>query len=114
MGEVVLDTGANDSDLHLYAHCLPDQPGGVGLVAINLSRTGEAELALSFPSTRYTLSSADELSEQVSLNGTVLALTQEDGLPELKGDAMERGSIHLAPLTISFFAIVGADNKACR
>jgi hypothetical protein len=86
----------------------------VGLAAINLSLTDAADVMLSFPSTRYTLSSADALSEQVSLNGTVLALTPEDGLPELKGDAMERGSIHLAPLTVSFFAIAGADNKACH
>ena len=55
MGETVLDAGQNRGDLHVYAHCLRGRPGGVALVAINLSTTATAQLALPVPAERYTL-----------------------------------------------------------
>ena len=45
MGTTVLDAGASPSpNLHLYAHCLRNQPGGVALLAINADRTASQEL----------------------------------------------------------------------
>ena len=45
MGTTVLDAGASPSaNLHLYAHCLRGQPGGVALLAINADRTAPHEI----------------------------------------------------------------------
>jgi len=74
MGTTVLDTGPNSGDLHLYAHCLRGRPGGVALVAINLSRTATSQLDLPVAAKRYTLTSDVLESDTVKLNGQALAL----------------------------------------
>lgn len=114
MGETVLDAGANTGELHLYAQCLRDRPGGVGLVAINLSRTSKASLTLPSAAQRYTLA-ADELqSKTVKLNGKALAMAPGDRLPALTPVAAAKGPLSLAPASITFLAVPGAGNKACR
>lgn len=114
MGEQVLDAGAGARDVKLYAHCLRDRPGGVAIVAINLSRSEPARLTLKAPVERYTLS-ADKLdSEAVKLNGRGLQLTATDELPALKPVRTGAGVLTLAPATISFLAAPEAGNPACR
>jgi hypothetical protein len=114
MGETVLDAGANTGELHLYAQCLRDRPGGVGLVAINLSRTDKASLTLPNAAQRYTLS-ADELqSKTVKLNGNALAMLAGDRLPNLTPALAAKGTLSLAPASITFLAMPGAGNNACR
>ena len=47
MGTTVLDPGLSTaSSLHLYAHCLRGQPGGVALLAINTDRSASQSLDL--------------------------------------------------------------------
>jgi heparanase len=114
MGETVLDAGPNTGDLHVYAQCLRGHPGGVGLVAINLSRTDKASLVLPTAAQRYTLS-ADELqSKTVKLNGRILAIQPGDRLPALTPVAAAKGPLGLAPASITFVAIPTASNKACH
>ena len=113
MGETVLDTGPNTSDVHVYAHCLRDRPGGVGLVAINLSRTGSAALRVPKGAQRYTLTADDVQSGVVKLNGQALAMRSGDRLPLLK-PAKAAGVLSLAPASITFLAIPKAANPACR
>jgi heparanase len=113
MGEVVLDAGPNETDLHLYAHCLRGRPGGVALLAINLSRTDQAELGLLANAERYTLTADQLMDETVRLNGTILAVTDRDELPVLSGMPVSSGTVSLAPASISFFAIPDAANEAC-
>lgn len=114
MGETVLDAGPNTGELHVYAQCLRDRPGGVGLVAINLSRTDKASVTLPTVAQRYTLT-ADELqSKTVKLNGQTLAMLPGDRLPALTPATAAKGQLSLAPASITFLAIPGAGNKACR
>ena len=114
MGETVLDAGPNTGELHVYAQCLRGRPGGVGLVAINLSRTDKASLTLPTAAQRYTLT-ADELqSKTVKLNGRVLAMQPGDQLPALTPVAAAKGPLSLAPASITFLAIPNAANKACK
>src|SRR3954454_12998824 len=48
MGTTVLKPGPSRAQgLHLYAHCLRDAPGGVGLLAINSDRINSQTLAVS-------------------------------------------------------------------
>ncbi|CAN7393226.1 hypothetical protein LJR219_002417 [Phenylobacterium sp. LjRoot219] len=114
MGETVLDAGPTQPGLHVYAHCLRDRPGGVGLVAINLDKTAPATLELTAAAERYTLS-ADELqSSTVKLNGRTLGLLPGDKLPPLTPVKAGKGKLNLAPASITFLAIPGAGSKACR
>lgn len=114
MGEVVLDAGSNRPDLHVYAHCLRDQPGGVALVAVNLSRTKQAGLNLSSPAERYTLTADQFQSDTVRLNGRALTLTPSNRIPELEGKEISQGEVTLAPASITFLTVPRAGNPACR
>ena len=114
MGEIVLDAGANAGSLHVYAQCLRGRSGGVALVAVNLDPAAPAQLRLTRAAERYTLT-ADELqSRTVKLNGRPLALTARDTLPPLVATPTGSGMVPLAPASISFLAIPGANNQACR
>jgi len=114
MGTTVLDAGASPSEnLHLYAHCLRNQPGGVALLAINADRTAFAELAVPVKSERYTLS-GELMSNKVDLNGRELSLTAGGDLPQIKGKAQKAGSVKFAPASITFLAIPNAGNAGCK
>lgn len=115
MGTTVLDAkSAATPGLYVYAQCLRGKPGGVAVLAINASRTDARELLLPVKSSRYTLSSGDLLSATVMLNGKELKLTDSGDLPALKGRAQKSGTVSLSPETITFFAVPGAHNQACR
>jgi len=114
MGETVLDAGANTSDVHVYAQCLRDRPGGVGLVAINLSQTDSATISLQKGAQRYTLTADALQGDVVKLNGQVLAMRSGDRLPSLKPGRAAAGPLSLAPASITFLAIPKAANPACR
>jgi hypothetical protein len=114
MGTTVLDPGTPPTpNLYLYAHCLAGHAGGVALLAINADRTATQQLKLPKASTRYTLSAADLLGSQVQLNGTGLVLAENGGLPEMQGVHQPRGSVLLAPASITFLAIPNAKNPSC-
>jgi hypothetical protein len=115
MGPTVLDPGKPSApDLHLYAQCLPNHPGGVAILAINADRSQPHALALPTASTRYTLSEPDLADGGVELNGAPLALTSQGMLPTLAGLPAAKGAVTLAPATITFLAIPKAGNSACR
>ncbi|WP_065750901.1 hypothetical protein [Bradyrhizobium paxllaeri] len=112
MGTTVLDAGAHKG-MHFYAHCRRGVRGAVTLLAINTDRTNAAALRLSVASERYTLSADDLQSEAVKLNGTVLELGPDDGLPQLAAVTAPPDTIELAPATITFLTIRDAKNPAC-
>ena len=115
MGTTVLDAGAALApSLHVYAHCHPSKRGAVTVLAINISRSTARTIVLPLPAERYTLQAARLQGATVQLNGKTLALTDEDGLPPLAGRAIEAGAVQLASETITFLAIPGAANSACR
>ena len=99
MGTTVLDAGASPAPtLHLYAHCLRGQPGGVALLAINTDRAASHSLELKTAAERYTLStpSAQNLEDtHVQLNGTELKLGADDALPQLAGASTQSRERHI-------------------
>lgn len=114
MGNVVLDAGpAPQPGLHLYAHCLRDRPGGVALVALNLDRTRPAQLSLPAGAERYALTGDSLLGESVKLNGRPLTL-RGDQLPAIRPDRSPSGAVTLEPASITFLAVPGVANPACR
>lgn len=115
MGTTVLDAGASSAlGLHLYAQCLRGHLGGVALLAINADKTNARELSLPSASSRYSLTSTDLLAPTVMLNGVELKLTRDGHLPPLEGAPEPAAKITLTPASITFFAIPGARNRACR
>jgi hypothetical protein len=114
MGETVLDAGPIQPGLHVYAQCLRGRSGGVALVAINLDVAKRASLDLPSPARRYTLSADQLQSGTVKLNGRALALLPGDQLPALAPVSAPKGRLSLAPASITFLAIDGAGNPACR
>jgi heparanase len=114
MSNVVLDTGAGRSDIHLYAHCLRDHTGGVVLLVLNLSDT-PAVLAIDGPhGSSYALTAASLQSQSVLLNGRPLTLAADGKLPELEGKRMPSGPAKLAPHSIEFISVPGAHNASCQ
>jgi hypothetical protein len=114
MGATVLDAGVPMQDgLHVYAHCDPGQPGGVTILAINMSDKPRT-LALPLAAMRYTLHAPRLQGSAVRLNDTKLSLGHNDALPELAGKPTAAGDVALAPRTITFAAIPTAANPACR
>ena len=115
MGTTVLDAGPSPSpDLHLYAHCLRNQPGGVALLAINADRTAPQELDVPAASERYTLTARELLDNKVELNGSELKPGSNGDLPPLAGKPQSSGRITFAPASITFLAIPNAENTVCR
>jgi hypothetical protein len=115
MGTTVLDAGPLPSpDLHLYAHCLRNQPGGVALLAINADRSASQELDVLTPSERYTLTARELLDNKVELNGSELKPGSNGDLPQLNGKAQSSGHVMFAPASITFLAIPNAGNLSCR
>jgi len=115
MGTTVLDPGPSPSaNLHLYAHCLRDQPGGVALLAINAEKDADQTLQLPVSSGRYTLTAADLTSSTVDLNGKRLELGPADALPVLRGAEVHSETVTLAPASITFLAVPKAGNAACK
>ena len=115
MGTTVLDSGIPLAEgRHVYAHCLRGVPGGVAILAINNSRAQATKLELPVAAERYTLSAPSLDDTSVQLNGQTLMLGAGDALPELHGEPTAAGSVELAPRSITFLALAGAGNAACR
>jgi hypothetical protein len=115
MGATVLDPGPSPSaNLHLYAHCLRDQPGGVALLAINANKDSQQTLHLPLSAERYSLTAANLTDSAVDLNGKRLELGPGDTLPVLRGAAVHSGTVTLAPASITFLAFPKAGNAGCN
>jgi hypothetical protein len=115
MGTTVLNPGPSPApNLHLYAQCLPDAPGGVTLLVINADRTASQSLEVPASSERYTLTAKDLMDTQVELNGNELKLGTGDALPPLTGVPTQAGRVVFAPVSITFLAIPTANNMSCR
>lgn len=115
VGTTVLDPGPTPSGtVHLYAQCMKGKPGGVTLLALNLSRTEPQNLKLPTRANRYTLTATDLMSHAVQLNGKPLQLSAQGDIPTLPGAPEAAGQLTLPPVSISFLTLPDADNPACK
>ncbi len=115
MGTTVLDSGPSPAEsLHLYAHCLRGVEGGVALLAINTGRMASASIQLPTPTQRYTLTAHNLTDSRVQMNGDELGLGDRNELPALDGKPEKPGRMSFAPASITFLAIPGGHNPACR
>ncbi len=115
MGTTVLDAGAPPvPSLHLYAHCLRGQPGGVALLAINTDHGTSQMIEIDMGAERYTLTAQKLEDTNVELNGSELKLGPGDVLPELRNVSVPAGKITFSPASITFLAFPTANNGTCR
>jgi hypothetical protein len=115
MGTTVLDAGPPPSkSIHVYAQCLKDQPGGVTLLALNLSHTEAQTLHVPGKGMRYTLTAPDLMSHTVMLNGKDLRLSANKDIPKLTGVPVAKGILDLPAASITFVTFADAKNPSCR
>jgi len=115
MGAVVLDAGVPiEIGLHVYAHCQRDVSGGVALLVINNDRNTARMLTLPTRSERYTLDATALQDVSVRLNGRTLSAEDASASAPLSGEKAAAGTLTFAPATITFLAVPGAGNSACR
>lgn len=115
MGTTVLDAGpAPSKSIHVYAQCLKDQPGGIALLALNLSRTEAQTLHVPGKGTRFTLTAPELMSHTVMLNGKDLRLAASGEIPKLRGIPLAKGILDLPAASITFVAFPEAKNASCQ
>lgn len=91
--------------VHLYAHSRKDNKEGYVYILVNNSKTEKVSMELPSKAERYTLSATKLRSQEVLLNGKLLAIEGEDTLPELEPVIEENGVIELDPMTITFIVL---------
>jgi heparanase len=97
----------------VYAQCLRDRAGGVGVLAIN---TSDAERALEMrsPAEIYALTAPSLTSGTVLLNGQPLSMGPGDAIPELHPHRVQDSPLTVAPQSIDFIAFPHARNPNCK
>ena len=113
MGSTVLDAGPTVPGMHLYAHCLPGNRGGVTVLAINVSDAVQ-QLNTGSAANVYTLSADQLQSKIVTLNGQALNLSAANRLPDLVAAHSPAGAVAFPARSISFVVFPQAANAACR
>jgi hypothetical protein len=113
MGSIVLDARTAAGDLHLYAQCQREVPGGVVVLAINLQKDRPRVLQVGAAGKLFALTEAPSGPAQAALNGKLLSLGPDDTLPELQGIPVGPGPVRLAPASINFLAFDTAHQDSC-
>jgi heparanase 1 len=115
MGTTVLAPGTVAAPgVRVYAACLKDKPGGVAVLLLNTDRAKEQMVEMPMASERYTMTANELRSAAVQLNGADLALTADGDVPKLAGVAAGKGKMTLPAASLTFVALAGAKNAACR
>jgi len=115
MGATVLDPHTSPiPNVHVYAHCLQNHPGGVTLLVINADREQVHEITLPSDAERYTLTDKQLQDTSIELNGKTLQLNRDGDVPQFLGQSTRAGHISFAPTSITFLAITNAENRNCH
>jgi len=115
MGATVLDPHTSPiPNVHVYAHCLQNHPGGVTLLVINADRQQVHEITLPSDAERYTLTAKQLQDTSIELNGKTLQLNRDGDVPQFLGQSTRAGHISFAPTSITFLAITNAENRNCH
>lgn len=116
MGPVVLaPPQAATPEFRVYAHCLPGVRGGVGLAAVNIGTVPQTLAGLGAAQSWILAAAPGQKLETkaVTVNGATPRLLPSGRLGGLTGLAT-RGSVSVPGQSITFVAVPGAANRACR
>lgn len=112
MGSTVLASPSSpSSEVRMYAHCLPQHDGGVGLAILNL---GDDVHSIAFGSEAevYSLTASDLASLKIFVNQSHPSI-QDDGTIDGLVSIAQR-EVELVPNSIAFAAVRGASNPSCK
>ena len=113
MGARVLAAPTSPSpELRLYAHCLPEGRGGVGLVAINTGAQTQS-VSIGAGGTGWLMTGAPIDTREVQINGTVPAIDAEGRASGLEAVAVPEALV-VPGQAIAFVRVAAAANPACR
>ncbi|MET1755905.1 hypothetical protein ABVV53_10595 [Novosphingobium sp. RD2P27] len=113
MGTTVLASPESPSpQLRIYAHCLPNVNGGVGLAAINLGDNTQ-RIPFKGKAQVWRLEAPSLDSKSVTVNGTAPALASDGSLTGLNPISAS-GKVSIPAKSITFVALRDAGNPACR
>jgi heparanase 1 len=113
MGTKVLDAGASQPGLRLYAHCLRNTPGGVAVLAINLAQKG-ADIGFTGPAELYALTAPALESRAVLINERPMVVGADDTLPAIESRRLKGNRVLLAPTSVNFIALPKAKHSSCE
>ncbi len=113
MGSTVLDAGPIRPHIHIYAHCLPGRPGGVTVLALNMSHD-VVTVDIRGPMDLYLMTSPSLQGQTTLLNGHSLALAADGRLPRLTARRVLSVAVKLPPTSIGFITIPRAGNASCH
>ena len=106
MGETVYDSNEVIREgAHVFAHSRKDGKDGKAYLVINNSKTESTEVDLPKEAEVYVLSAEHVRSETMLLNGRPLVLNEDNTLPDLSGQKVEKGTLTLAPATCTFIVL---------
>jgi hypothetical protein len=112
MGKTVLEAPHSPTaKLRLYAHCLPNGGGGVGLVALNLA-PAEQSFAIGGKGRVWMMTGQPLDTGAVLVNGRSPTTDRQGNPRHLYGERV-RGTVSIAGQAIAFLAFPGAGNPAC-
>ncbi|MES2699536.1 MAG: hypothetical protein V4647_07995, partial [Pseudomonadota bacterium] len=113
MGHVVLGPSVTRSNgVRLFAHCLPQNDGGVGLLVLNPRHTSSS-LRLQGNGLAWVMQ-ADNLDDgSVSVNGIEPEVAGDGSIAGLSSISVQ-SAVELPALSIAFVAMPDAANDACR
>jgi hypothetical protein len=113
MGRTVLASPASPSpSLRIYAHCLPEGQGGVGILALNVGKTAES-VNLGGGGRAWTLTGQPVDTKTVLVNGKAPGVDASHRLTGLEGVPVA-GNVTIPAESITFAAFPAANNPACR
>lgn len=112
MGNTVLTSPLSpDKDLKVYAHCLRDEPGGVGLLAMNISN-GQIELPVGYSSNVWLMTGEPVDTKSVRVNGVEPVINTSGEIVGLNPQANSNG-VSIPGQAIAFIAVPDVANSAC-
>lgn len=112
MGTKVLASPLSPSEnLRLYAHCMPEVEGGIGLAAINLGSTPQT-LNLGKGAQVWLLEAPSLDSTTVTVNGRAPLLQADGSLAGLKA-AKAAASVRIPEKSVAYITQPRAGNAAC-
>ncbi len=113
MDKVVLASPRSPSpDVRLYAHCLRGSPGGVALLALNTGTVAQ-RLALGGRASVWTMTGTPIDTRSIKVNGNAPMMTSAGDIAGLDARPVG-GRLALPGQSITFAAMPGAGNPACR
>ncbi len=113
MGPVVLGVPAAErGGLRIFAHCLPEMKGGVGLLVLN---TGDVDESVSVAGAglMWRMQADDFDRGSLAINGVQPSVAADGALIGLSGRRFDRG-FTVPARSITFASVSGAANPQCR